>query len=138
MQNPGEYEGIGNAEDLRHAEKLRFTVEIEILAGVNDVESRRPCGDCCSEPENSRIERAADCNPGGRRRDSQRESQHDMVEMRETFGKRVGEDNRQCQRCKLQAEPIQFPRREKKYQTAGNRESPTEAARQQARRNMAR
>ena len=79
-----------DAKDLRDTEQLRFAVEIEILAGVDDVESGGPCGHGGGKPENSRIERTAYRNPGCRGRYAQREAQHHVRKMREAFGERIG------------------------------------------------
>ena len=59
------------------------------------------------EPEDARVERAADGDPGRRRRDPQRESQHQVRERGEALGERVEEDDRQRHRRQPQAQRIQ-------------------------------
>ena len=70
----------------RQAEEAFHRIELIILAGVDDVEATGPEGDGRGEPEDARVERAAHRDPGGGRRNAQRESQDQVRERRKSFG----------------------------------------------------
>ena len=67
-------ERAGDADVARDGVEPGTAVEIEILAGVEDVETSDPEGDGGGENKNARIEGTANGDPGGSGRDARASS----------------------------------------------------------------
>src|SRR3954471_21208410 len=104
MQRARDPEGGRDAEESRDAEQLFGAIELVILAGVDDVETGRPEGDCGGEPKDPRIELPAYGDPCRCGRDSETEAEDKVREGREAFGKRVEKDDSQGERRETEAE----------------------------------
>lgn len=75
VKRTGDPQGGGDANVARDGVESRGTVEVEILAGVEDVESGDPEGYGGGEEKDARVERAANCDPGGGRGDAESEAE---------------------------------------------------------------
>src|SRR5689334_4065625 len=97
----------GDTEHAREAEEAFGAIELVVLTGVDDVEAGGPKGDGGGEPQNSRVERAADGDPGGGRCDAEREAEHQMRERREALGEGVEEDDGERGGREVEAERVE-------------------------------
>jgi len=83
-------------------------VELEILAGVENVEAGNPEGDGGGEQEDARIEGTANRDPGRGRSDTQGETEDDVRPAREALGVGVEKENGERNRREIQREAIQL------------------------------
>ncbi len=82
MEGAGDPESGGDADVAGDGVESDGAVEVEILAGVKDVEAGDPEGDGGGEKKDARIERAADGDPGGGGSDAESEAENEMRDQR--------------------------------------------------------
>jgi len=75
-----------DAEVARDGVQSGIAIEVEVLAGIEDVETGDPEGDGGGEQKDARVKRAANRDPGGGRCDAQSETQDEMGETGEALG----------------------------------------------------
>ena len=80
-----------HAESFRNAEQIHAPIEINILAGIDHVESANPQCDGGAENQHSRIERAGDGDPCRGGRNSQTKSENDVRPRSESLRVRIKE-----------------------------------------------
>src|SRR3712207_1648184 len=138
MQEARDDQGARDAEEPWHAEQAFGSVEFVVLARVDDVEPGRPERDGGGEPEDARVEVAADGDPGGRRSDAEAEAKDDVGEGCKAFGEGVEEYDGERDRRQPEAERIQRPRGEEEDGRGDHDESPCECPGEQAGRDVSR
>src|SRR6266849_7973624 len=83
----------GNPEFLRHREKSRALIVLNILARVEHVESADPQRNRRAKNEHARVEAARDRDPCGGGRDAQRKSEKEMRPVGEALRKGIEKKN---------------------------------------------
>ena len=108
VKGAGDPESAGDADVARDGVEAGVAVELEILAGVEDVETGDPESDGGGEKKDARIEGAANGDPGGGRGDAEGETEHEMRPAGEALGVGVEEQHGKCDRGKPEGEAIQL------------------------------
>ena len=89
MKKASDPQRASDTEAARDAEQAFMTIEIKILASVDDIETSGPKHDSGSQPQDTRIERTAHSDPGGCGRDAQAEAEHQMGKGGEAFAEGI-------------------------------------------------
>src|SRR5947209_4131410 len=89
---------VRDSERLRDTEQRLLTIKVKILTGVDDVETCGPEGDGRGKPQNSGIQRAADCDPGCGWCDSERKPEDYVRERGKAFRVRICHHDTQSDR----------------------------------------
>lgn len=110
----GDAEGGDEAKRLRNAVQPGGSVVVIVLTGVEDVEAGGPEQDDEGEQDDSRRERATDSDPGGGRRDAEREAENEVAEARPALHVGVTEEHEQDDRREQQGEAVELPAGEQK------------------------
>jgi len=119
-------EGGDDAECLGNAEEARLAVMLEVLTGVEDVESANPTGDDAGEKDDARVKRTADGDPGGGRRNAEREPQNQMGPARDALHIAVAKQDGQRYRREQQRKPVELSGGDKEGQNHGQRKTEDE------------
>jgi len=95
VKGAGDPEGAGNADVAGDGMKAGVAVEIEILAGVENVEACDPEGDGGGEKKDARVEGAANGDPCSGGSDAEGKSENEMRPASESLGIGVEQQNRE-------------------------------------------
>jgi hypothetical protein len=104
----GDPESAGDADVAGDGVESGVAVELEILAGVEDVEAGDPEGDGGGEQKDARVEGAANGDPGSGRRYAESESEHEVRPAREALGVGIEEQDGKSNRGEPEGEAIQL------------------------------
>src|SRR5271156_2579258 len=85
MHGARDEEGTGYAEFFWDGVEAGGSVEFDVLAGIEHVESAYPESDGGAEDQHARVERATNGDPCGGRRDAESEAENEMGPGGETF-----------------------------------------------------
>lgn len=108
MENPRNPKSRANADVSGDRVQPRVAVKLEVLARIENIESRNPESHSGGKQQDARIERASNRNPCGGRRDTKSEAEHQMRKAREPLGIRVEQQDSQCDRRQPESESIQL------------------------------
>src|ERR1700734_3837084 len=108
VEGAGDPERVGDADVARDGVEAGIAVELEILAGVEDIEACDPEGDGGGEEQDARIEGAANGDPCGGRCYAECEAKYEVRPARETFGIGIEEQDGKSDRREPEREAIQL------------------------------
>ena len=108
MEGARDPEGMVDAEVAGDGVESGMAIEIEVLAGVEDVETGDPESDGGGKNEDARVERAANGDPGGGRRYAEGKTEHEVRPAGEALGVRVEEQDGEGDWGEPQGETIQL------------------------------
>jgi hypothetical protein len=130
-------EGAGYSQVAGDGVESGVAVEVEILAGVEDVEAGDPEGDGGGENKDARVEGAANGDPGGGGRHAEGEAEHEMRPAGEALGVGIKEQDREGDRREPEREAIQLGGGENKDGAGDDHKSCDEGGREMAGRESA-
>ena len=108
MEGASDPESALNAGVARDGVESRVSVELEILASVEDVEASDPKGYGGGKDEDARVEGTANGDPGGGGRYAERESEHEVRPAREALGVGIKKQDGQGERREPEREAVQL------------------------------
>ncbi len=133
VEGAGDPEGAADADVAWDGVESGVAVEVEILAGVDNVEAGDPEGDGGGKKKDARVEGAANGDPGGGGRYAESESEHEVRPAREAFGVGVEEQHGKGDGGEPEREAIQLGCGENEDGAGDNDESGDEGGREMAR-----
>src|SRR6266567_1854623 len=126
MEQPGDPERIADATVTWNRMQASLEVEVDVLAGVEDVETCYPESDGSSEEQDAWVEGASDGDPGGGRGYAQGKSQHQVRPTGPALGVGVEQQNGQSHWREQESEVVQLPCCEHKNRRRQQSEIPDE------------
>src|SRR6266404_1701599 len=109
MKQAGDPKRLADTAVAWNRVQASLQVEVEVLAGIEHVETGDPESDCRGEEQDVRVERAANGDPGGSRGDTKGESQNEVRPARPALGVRVEQQDGQRYWREQEREMIQLP-----------------------------